>query len=61
MADIRAKLEVAAKLANADTSFQDEIQLEESAAEDIVDQVADYFQLGESATGVVTVAHVVDE
>ncbi len=43
MADIRAKLDVAAKLANADTSFHDEIQLDEPAPEDISAQVAEYF------------------
>ena len=43
MADIRAKLEVAAKLANADTSFHDEIQLEDPAPENITDQVTEYF------------------
>ena len=47
MADIRAKLNVAAKLANADTNFQDEIPLDGPAPEDIVDQVAEYFQSGE--------------
>jgi len=43
MADIRAKLEVAAKLANADTTFHDEIILEGPATEDIAEQVAEYF------------------
>ena len=43
--DIRTKLDVAAKLANADTNFKDEIQLDEPAADDITDQVAEYFKL----------------
>lgn len=43
--DIRTKLDVAAKLANADTNFKDEIALDEPAADDITDQVAEYFQL----------------
>ncbi len=41
--DIRAKLDVAAKLADADTSFQDEIQLDAPAPENISEQVAEYF------------------
>ncbi len=43
--DIRTKLDVAAKLANADTNFKDEIPLDVPAAEDITEQVADYFKL----------------
>lgn len=43
--DIRTKLDVAAKLANADTNFKDEIPLDEPAAEDITEQVAEYFEL----------------
>ena len=55
MNDIRAKLDVASKLANADTTFHDEIPLEGPAPEDIVDQVADYFGKGEpSDTALVT-------
>ena len=48
MADIRAKLDVAAKLANADTTYQDEIQLDGPAPEDITQQVAEYFGGSES-------------
>jgi hypothetical protein len=54
--DIRTKLDVAAKLANADTNFKDEIQLDEPAAENITDQVAEYFKLdasGETEVAVV--------
>jgi len=47
MVDIRAKLDVAAKLANADTTFHDEIPLDGPAPEDISNQVAEYFGLGE--------------
>ena len=61
MADIRAKLDVAAKLANADTNFQDEIPLEGPAPEDIVDQVTEYFQRDVPTTTVVAVAQVVEE
>jgi hypothetical protein len=43
--DIRTKLDVAAKLANADTNFKDEIPLDEPAAEDITEQVAEYFEI----------------
>ena len=44
--DIRTQLDVAAKLANADVNVQAEIPLDESAATDITDQVAEYFGLG---------------
>jgi hypothetical protein len=43
--DIRTKLEVAAKLANADVSVQAEIPLQDSAPADITDQVTEYFNL----------------
>ncbi|HYO25946.1 MAG TPA: hypothetical protein VEQ85_13470 [Lacipirellulaceae bacterium] len=45
MTDIRTRLDVAAKLANADTNFQDEIQLDEANAEDVSTQVTEYFGL----------------
>ncbi len=45
MTDIRSRLDVAAKLASADTSFQDEIPLDETEAEDVTSQVAEYFDL----------------
>ena len=48
MLDIRTRLDVAAKLANADTHFQAEIPLDGAATENITDQVAEYFRLGES-------------
>lgn len=55
MTDIRTKLDVAAKLANADVSTQGEIQLDETDAEDVSQQVTEYFGLeaphdGEVAT-----------
>jgi hypothetical protein len=43
--DIRTRLDVAAKLANADVSVDVEIPLDEATPTDITDQVADYFQL----------------
>jgi chromosome segregation ATPase len=43
--DIRTRLDVAAKLANADVSVEVEIPLDEAAPTDIQDQVADYFNL----------------
>ncbi|MEM8946665.1 MAG: hypothetical protein AAGD11_15940 [Planctomycetota bacterium] len=49
MADIRAKLDVAAKLANADTNFHDEIPLDGPAPEDITNQVAEYFGTSDAA------------
>ena len=48
MTDIRTRLDVAAKLANADTNFQKEIPLDETAPEDVADEVAEYFNLGAS-------------
>ena len=45
MADIRARLDVAAKLANTDVEFAAGIPLGESAPDDIVDRVTEYFQL----------------
>ncbi len=59
--DIRARLDVAAKLADADTNFQDEIQLEGPSAEDITEQVADYFQLDVDSDSKIAVASYVDE
>ena len=49
MADIRAKLDVAAKLADADTNFHDEILLEGPAPENITEQVAEYFGVPEQS------------
>lgn len=43
--DIRTRLDVSAKLANADVSVEVEIPLDEAAPSDITDQVADYFKL----------------
>lgn len=43
--DIRTRLDVAAKLANADVSFPGEIVLDETETTDVVDQVATYFDL----------------
>ena len=61
MANIRAKLDVAAKLANADTTFHDEIPLDGPAPEDISEQVAEYFGgSGESSEPVIAVASFVE-
>jgi hypothetical protein len=43
--DIRTRLDVAAKLANADVTVETEIPLDEVAPADITDQVAEYFEL----------------
>ncbi|NOY28913.1 MAG: hypothetical protein GXP28_01695 [Planctomycetes bacterium] len=60
MADIRAKLDVAAKLANADTTFHDEILLEGPASvENIAEQVAEYFGGGERSA--IAVASYVED
>jgi phage shock protein A len=43
--DIRTRLDVAAKLANADVNVEVEIPLDEATPSDITDQVASYFNL----------------
>lgn len=43
--DIRTRLDVAAKLANADVNVQTEIVIDDSAPANITDQVAQYFKL----------------
>ncbi|RIK79581.1 MAG: hypothetical protein DCC67_10265 [Planctomycetota bacterium] len=45
MTDIRTRLDVAAKLANADTNFQQEIPLDQAESGDVTEQVAEYFGL----------------
>ena len=45
ISDIRTRLDVQAKLANADVDVDTEIILNESTPEDITNQVADYFKL----------------
>jgi len=47
--DIRTRLDVAAKLANADVNVQSEIPLEDAAPQNITDQVTEYFKLGDKA------------
>jgi peptidoglycan hydrolase CwlO-like protein len=44
VSDIRTRLDVAGKLANADTQYLDEIPLETDTPSDIVDQVTEYLQ-----------------
>ncbi|MFV2068140.1 MAG: hypothetical protein ACC645_14290 [Pirellulales bacterium] len=46
MADIHSRLGVAEKLVNADVRYHDSIPLDVAVPEDIVEQVADYFELG---------------
>jgi hypothetical protein len=46
--DIRTRLDVAAKLANADVHTETGIQLDEATPTDITDQVAEYFKLNGS-------------
>lgn len=43
--DIRSRLDVASRLANADTSFPGEIQLDPADSQDVQEQVAAYFGL----------------
>lgn len=45
ISDIRTRLDVAAKLANADVTVETEIPLDEVAPADITDQVTEYFNL----------------
>jgi phage shock protein A len=44
IADVRARLSVAEKLVNSDSSFRDEIPLTSPGGEDIVDQVSEYLE-----------------
>jgi hypothetical protein len=55
--DIRTRLDVAAKLANADVNVQTEIGLDDATPADITDQVADYFKLGDKEKEVVSVSY----
>jgi predicted nucleic acid-binding Zn-ribbon protein len=47
--DIRTKLDVAAKLASVDENYGEEIPLDEPAADDVEEQVAQYFGLKSDA------------
>jgi chromosome segregation ATPase len=47
ISEIRTRLDVAAKLANASVEVQAEIPLDQPAADDIVDQVTEYFERDE--------------
>jgi hypothetical protein len=55
--DIRTRLDVAAKLANADVNVQAEIALDDATPSDITDQVAEYFKLGGKEKEVVSVSY----
>jgi hypothetical protein len=57
MTDIRTRLDVAAKLANADTNFQKEIPLDETHAEDVTEQVAKYFGLEKQEAKIATASY----
>ena len=59
--DIRTRLDVAAKLANASVEVQAEIPLDEPAADDIVDQVTQYFEASEPAEAEVAAASFHEE
>ncbi len=48
---------MASKLANADTNFQEEIPLDETNAEDVTEQVAEYFGLNDGETKVATASY----
>jgi hypothetical protein len=55
--DIRTRLDVASKLANADTNFQEEIPLDQTEAEDVTEQVAEYFGIEQGETKVATASY----
>ncbi|QDS97753.1 hypothetical protein [Adhaeretor mobilis] len=62
MSDIRTRLDVAAKLANADVNFVEEIPLNEAAPENITDQVAEYFMVeGPAENSLATVSLQVED
>lgn len=50
VADIRSRLDVAARLANTDTEYPMEIQLDPAASDDVTEQVAAYFGIGDDDT-----------
>ena len=55
--DIRTRLDVAAKLANADVNVEVEIPLDDATPSDITDQVANYFKLDGNDGEVVTASY----
>jgi hypothetical protein len=57
ISDIRTRLDVAAKLANADVNVETEIPLDEAAPADITEQVAEYFGLHRDGEEVVAVSY----
>ena len=59
--DIRTRLDVAAKLANADVNVEVEIPLDEATPSDITDQVAEYFKLNGEGDVEVAAASFIQE
>jgi hypothetical protein len=59
--DIRTRLDVAAKLANADVNVEVEIPLDEATPSDITDQVAEYFKLNVEGDVEVAAASFIQE
>ena len=53
--DLHTRLDVAERMVNAEGYFHDEIPLDESAPEDIADQVTEYFQAARPAPEAVVV------
>ena len=49
ISDIRSRLDVAARLANADTNYQGEIPLDAAQSDDVTEQVAAYFELNKDS------------
>ena len=56
--DIRSRLDVAAKLSNADTNYQSEIVLDETESADVTDRVAAYFGLASEGEAKVAAAAI---
>jgi len=54
VSDLRTRLDVAERIVNAEGDFQGEIPLEEAAPDDIVEQVAEYFERPADAAQVVS-------
>ena len=59
IADIRSRLDVAARLANADLTMPGEIVLDETESLDVVDQVTAYFESSVENDSPATIAQVV--
>jgi len=55
IANLKTRMEVAEKLVNAEVNFHDEIPLDKPTAENVVDQVTEYFAQGETPVKVAVI------